>query len=106
MNKGQTNLQDIFLNQVRKENVPVTVYLVTGAQLKGSIRGFDAFTVILESPGKPNQLVYKHALASVVPQRMFSLRLGDGAGTQGTGEQQELHLGSPESDIVEVNDEE
>lgn len=74
MNKGQTNLQDIFLNQVRKENIPVTVYLVTGAQLKGHIRGFDSFTVVLDSPGKPAQLVYKHALASVVPLRPFNFR--------------------------------
>ncbi len=69
MNKGQTNLQDNFLNHLRKENTPVTIYLVTGAQLKGFIRGFDPFTVILDSPGKPPQLVYKHALASVVPGR-------------------------------------
>ncbi len=69
MNKPSMNLQDLFLNQVRKENVPVTIYLVSGVQLKGLVRGFDAFTLILESPGKPAQLVYKHAMASVVPAR-------------------------------------
>lgn len=69
MNKTSMNLQDLFLNQVRKENVPVTIYLVSGVQLKGLVRGFDAFTLILESPGKPAQLVYKHAMASVVPAR-------------------------------------
>lgn len=70
MNKVQTaNLQDLFLNQVRKDNIGVTIYLVGGVQLKGFVRGFDAFTVILESPGKPAQLVYKHAIASVVPLR-------------------------------------
>ncbi len=69
MNKTSMNLQDLFLNQVRKENVPVTIYLVSGVQLKGLVRGFDAFTVVLESPGKPSQLVYKHAMASVVPAR-------------------------------------
>jgi len=70
MNKAQTaNLQDLFLNQVRKENIAVTIYLVGGVQLKGVVRGFDAFTVILESPGKPAQMVYKHAIASVVPMR-------------------------------------
>jgi host factor-I protein len=70
MNKVQTaNLQDLFLNQVRKDNIGVTIYLVGGVQLKGYVRGFDAFTVILESPGKPAQLVYKHAIASVVPLR-------------------------------------
>lgn len=69
MNKTSMNLQDLFLNQVRRENVPVTIYLVSGVQLKGMVRGFDAFTLILESPGKPAQLVYKHAMASVVPAR-------------------------------------
>lgn len=69
MNKTQMNLQDNFLNQVRKDNIPVTIYLVSGVQLKGHVRGFDSFTVVLESPGKPSQLVYKHAMASVVPAR-------------------------------------
>ncbi len=72
MNKTQMNLQDNFLNQVRKDNVPVTIYLVSGVQLKGHVRGFDSFTVVLESPGKPTQLVYKHAMASVVPARNIS----------------------------------
>lgn len=69
MNKTQMNLQDNFLNQARKENIGVTIYLVSGVQLKGIVRGFDAFTVVLESPGKPPQLVYKHAIASIVPAR-------------------------------------
>ena len=69
MNKGQVNLQDVFLNQVRKENIPVTIYLIGGVQLKGHVRGFDAFTVLLDSPGKPTQMVYKHAVASVVPAK-------------------------------------
>jgi host factor-I protein len=69
MNKTSMNLQDLFLNQVRKESIPVTIYLVSGVQLKGLVRGFDAFTLVLESPGKPPQLVYKHAMASVVPAR-------------------------------------
>lgn len=69
MNKSQMNLQDNFLNLVRKESIPVTIYLVSGVQLKGMVRGFDSFTVILESPGRSTQLVYKHAMASVVPAR-------------------------------------
>ncbi len=79
MHKSQTNLQDLFLNQIRKENVPVTVYLIGGVQLKGHVRGFDAFTIILESPSKPTQLVYKHALASVVPARPVNFRVDSGA---------------------------
>ena len=63
------NLQDMFLNQVRKEGIGVTIYLMGGVQLRGQVRGFDAFTVLLDSPGKPTQLVYKHAITSVVPSR-------------------------------------
>ncbi|MGI6296507.1 MAG: RNA chaperone Hfq [Armatimonadota bacterium] len=76
MNKTAMNLQDLFLNQVRKENVQVTIYLVSGVQLKGLVRGFDSFTLILESPGKPAQLVYKHAMASVVPARPIGGQMG------------------------------
>lgn len=63
------NLQDMFLNQVRKEGIGVTVYLIGGVQLRGQVRGFDAFTILLDSPGKPTQLVYKHAVTSIVPTR-------------------------------------
>lgn len=63
------NLQDMFLNQVRKEGIAVTVYLSNSVQLRGQVRGFDAFTILLETPGKPTQLVYKHAVASIVPAR-------------------------------------
>ena len=69
MNKSQMNLQDNFLNQARKDSIPVTIYLVSGVQLKGIVRGFDSFTLSLENPGKTSQLVYKHAIASVVPFR-------------------------------------
>lgn len=72
MIKSQANLQDGFLNQCRKENIPVTVYLVNGYQLKGLIRGFDNFTVVLENEGK-QQLVYKHALSTVMPLRNVNL---------------------------------
>ena len=72
MNKPQLNLQDIFLNQVRKENIGVTIYLIGGVQLRGLVRGFDAFTILLDSVGKPTQLVYKHAVTSIVPSRPVS----------------------------------
>lgn len=72
MVKSQANLQDGFLNQCRKENIPVTVYLVNGYQLKGLIKGFDNFTVVLENEGK-QQLVYKHALSTVMPMRNVNL---------------------------------
>ncbi len=67
---GKTiNLQDMFLNQVRKEGIGVTIYLMGGVQLRGQVRGFDAFTIMLDTPGKPTQLVYKHAVTSIVPSR-------------------------------------
>lgn len=68
MTKPPVNLQDAFLNQVRKESIGVAIYLVSGAQIKGMVRGFDQFTVVLESQGRL-QLVYKHAIASVVPMK-------------------------------------
>jgi host factor-I protein len=76
MSKSQVNLQDSFLNQLRKENIPVTLYLTSGVQLRGHVKGFDAFTVILEGQGKPPQLVYKHSIVSVAPQRHPSSLLG------------------------------
>ena len=62
------NLQDTFLNQARKENVSVIVHLVNGFQIKGNVRGFDSFTVVLESIGK-QQMVYKHAISTITPSR-------------------------------------
>ena len=76
MSKSQINLQDSFLNQLRKENIPVTLYLTSGVQLRGHVKGFDAFTVILEGQGKPPQLVYKHSIVSVAPMRHPSMVIG------------------------------
>jgi host factor-I protein len=74
MNKAQANLQDIFLNQVRKEGIAVTIYLINSVQLRGMVRGFDTFTILLESAGRPTQLVYKSAVTSIVPMRPVNLR--------------------------------
>jgi len=68
MNKNQVNLQDTFLNQIRKEDIGVTIYLVNGFQLRGSVKGFDNFTVILESDGKL-LLIYKHAISTITPAK-------------------------------------
>lgn len=71
MSKPQINLQDAFLNQVRKESIPVTIFLINGFQLKGMVRGFDNFTVILESDGR-QLMVYKHAISTVSPLKPVS----------------------------------
>ncbi len=65
-NKPVMNLQDAFLNQLRKENVPVVIYLVNGFQIRGLVRGFDNFSVIIENEGK-QKLVYKHAVSTISP---------------------------------------
>ncbi len=68
MNKPNINLQDAFLNQVRKDNIAVTIYLMNGFQLRGLVKGFDNFTIILDSEGK-QQMVYKHAVSTIMPVR-------------------------------------
>ncbi|MFC4766401.1 RNA chaperone Hfq [Effusibacillus consociatus] len=68
MNKPQINIQDTFLNQIRKENIPVIIYLVNGFQIRGVVKAFDNFTVIVEAEGK-QQLVYKHAISTFTPMR-------------------------------------
>ncbi len=68
MSKGQANLQDYILNQIRRENIPVTIYLVNGVQLRGVVRGFDSFTVVLENEGR-QLMIYKHAMSTVSPSR-------------------------------------
>ena len=60
------NLQDLFLNQLRKDRTVVTVYLTNGFQLRGCVRGFDSFTIILENEGRQN-LIYKNAISTITP---------------------------------------
>ena len=68
------NLQENFLNQARKENVPVTIHLVNGFQLKGMIRGFDQFTVVIDSMGR-QQMVFKHAISTITPAKPLGTRV-------------------------------
>lgn len=74
MMKQPVNIQDQFLNQLRKDNTSVTVFLLNGFQLRGQIKGFDNFTVLFESEGK-QQLVYKHAISTFAPQRNVQIDL-------------------------------
>jgi host factor-I protein len=70
MSKGQS-LQDPFLNLLRKEKVPVSIYLVNGIKLQGTVDSFDQFVVLLKN--SVNQMVYKHAISTVVPARNMQL---------------------------------
>ena len=72
MNKS-ANLQDIFLNHARKNGTNLTVFLVNGFQLRGTVTGFDSFTVVLDSEGK-QQLIYKHAISTITPVKPISLK--------------------------------
>lgn len=67
------NLQENFLNQARKENVPVTIHLMNGFQIKGMIRGFDAFTVVIDSMGR-QQMVFKHAISTITPAKPLGMQ--------------------------------
>ena len=64
--KTQINLQDVFLNQVRKDKITITVFLLSGFQIKGLVTGFDNYTVVLDSDGK-QELIYKHAISTIIP---------------------------------------
>ena len=71
MQKTQ-NLQDAFLNQLRRERTNITVFLVNGFQMHGVIRAYDGFTVVLDSDGR-QQLSYKHAISTIIPPRPVEL---------------------------------
>ena len=73
------NLQDIFLTQARRERRNVTMFLMNGFQMRGCITGFDAFTVVLSSDGK-QQIIYKHAISTIVPERPIPLTEGGETG--------------------------
>ncbi|MBX3703865.1 MAG: RNA chaperone Hfq [Steroidobacteraceae bacterium] len=76
MARGQS-LQDPFLNALRKERVPVSIYLVNGIKLQGQIDSFDQFVVLLKN--SVSQMVYKHAISTVVPARNVRLPAAEGA---------------------------
>lgn len=69
------NLQDTFLNALRKEKIPVIVYLTNGVRLKGVIKAFDNFVILLKESNQ--SLVYKHAISTIVPEKEVSLTFED-----------------------------
>ena len=71
MNKA-LNLQDVFLNQARKDRIPITCILTNGFQFKEIVKGFDSYTVIIDADGK-QELVFKHAISTIVPAKPISI---------------------------------
>ena len=70
---ANANMQDVFLNSIRKNNTFVTIFLTNGFQLKGFVKSYDNYTVLLESDGK-QQLIYKHAISTYVPAKPVILK--------------------------------
>ena len=77
--KKIANLQDLFLLTARRERVSVTVFLVNGFQMRGVITGFDSFVVVLESDGR-QQMLYKHAISTIVPASSIDLKSAEDNG--------------------------
>lgn len=73
MNKS-INLQDVFLNKARKDNIGITVFLINGYQIKGVVKGFDNYTIVLESQDQ-QQLIYKHAISTIIPVSQVDLEI-------------------------------
>ncbi|MEK7321629.1 MAG: RNA chaperone Hfq [Pseudomonadota bacterium] len=82
MSKGQS-LQDPFLNTLRKEKIPVSIYLVNGIKLQGQVESFDQFAVLLKN--SVSQMVYKHAISTVVPSRPVKMTFSDEDTSSGPG---------------------
>lgn len=74
MKNTALNLQDLFLNNARKERVPVTIFLMNGVQIKGYVKGFDSYIVLLESENRQQNLIYKHAVSTIVPGKNINLQ--------------------------------
>lgn len=72
-----TNLQDNYLNHLRKEKIPVVIYLANGVRLKGIVKSFDNFVIILKESSQ--QLIYKHAISTIVPAKDISLGTEEGS---------------------------
>ena len=69
----KTNLQDLFLLRIRQDRLPVTLFLMSGFQMRGIVTGYDPFVVVLDSDGR-QQVIYKHAISTIVPIRPVELR--------------------------------
>jgi len=97
MSKGH-NLQDPFLNVLRKERVPVSIFLVNGIKLQGQVESFDQFVVLLKNT--VSQMVYKHAISTVVPSRAVRLPASNATG----GQSEAGHAGHAGDDVGNYSD--
>lgn len=74
MKNSVLNLQDVFLNNARKEKVAVVIYLVNGVQVKGYVRGFDSYIILVEGENRQQNMIYKHAVSTIQPAKYINLQ--------------------------------
>lgn len=74
MKNTALNLQDLFLNNAIKEKLPVTIFLMNGVKVKGHVKGFDSYIILLEGENKQQNLIYKHAVSTIVPGKNMNLQ--------------------------------
>ncbi len=72
--KNSFNLQDIFLSKVKKDKITITIFLMSGYQLRGVVNGFDNYTIVLNSEGT-QQMIYKHAISTMIPSKKVSFNV-------------------------------
>lgn len=94
------NVQDVFLNHVRKNKTPLTVFLINGVKLQGVVTWFDSFSMLLRRDGH-SQLVYKHAISTVMPQG--PIQLFDSASQDSSGDQGDSDMSPQDSNDSEDN---
>lgn len=74
----EANIQDTILNTVRKERISVTIHLTNGLPLKGFVRAFDSYVVLVEGDGNKQMMIYKHAISTITPGRVVQYNPGEG----------------------------
>ncbi|SCH64547.1 MULTISPECIES: RNA chaperone Hfq [unclassified Romboutsia] len=74
MKNSVLNLQDLFLNNARKERIPVTIYLMNGVKVKGVVKGFDSYIILVEGDNRQQNMIYKHAVSTMIPDKNINLQ--------------------------------
>ena len=72
MKNTSINLQDLFLNNARKERIPVTIYLMNGVKVNGQVKGFDSYIIMIEDEKKQQNMIYKHAVSTIIPGKYIN----------------------------------
>lgn len=74
MKTNGINIQDVLLNNARKEKVAVTIYLMNGVQIKGQVKGFDNYIILIEDDKKQQSMIYKHAVSTLIPSKYINMQ--------------------------------